>query len=114
MRAGSSVLCSLQDLDATGAKGVTLGQPPHVEEFVVVQTPDGVRAYVNRCPHMFSTLETFPDRFLDETREHLVCSTHGARFRVTDGYCVSGPCKDYSLRSVAIELSGDEVRLVRP
>jgi nitrite reductase/ring-hydroxylating ferredoxin subunit len=104
-------LCTLADLDATGAKGVTLGTLPHIREIVVVQTADGVRAYANRCPHMYSTLETFPDRFLDETREHLVCSTHGARFRASDGYCVSGPCQGYSLEPVAIRIEGSSITL---
>lgn len=104
-------LCTLADLDATGAKGVTLGTLPHVREIVVVQTADGVRAYANRCPHMYSTLETFPDRFLDDTRAHLVCSTHGARFRVEDGFCVSGPCQGYSLEPVAIRIEGPSVIL---
>ena len=104
-------LCALADLDATGAKGVTLGTLPHIREIVVVETARGVRAFANRCPHMYSTLETFPDRFLDETREHLVCSTHGARFRVEDGFCVSGPCQGYSLEPVSIRLEGSNVKL---
>lgn len=104
-------LCTLDDLSATGAKGVTLGVLPHIREIVVVQTADGVRAYANRCPHMYSTLETFPDRFLDETRDHLVCSTHGARFRMQNGYCVSGPCEGYSLEPVAIRLEGSRIIL---
>lgn len=103
--------CTLDDLSATSAKGVTLGTLPHIREIVVVQTEDGVRAYVNRCPHMYSTLETFPDRFLDEAREHLVCSTHGARFRMQDGYCVSGPCEGYRLEPVAIRLEGSSILL---
>jgi nitrite reductase/ring-hydroxylating ferredoxin subunit len=104
-------LCTLADLDATGAKGVTLGTPPHFREIVVVRTMDGVRAYANRCPHMYSTLDTFPDRFLDETRAHLVCSTHGARFRVTDGFCVSGPCQGHGLEPVAIKIEESSVTL---
>jgi nitrite reductase/ring-hydroxylating ferredoxin subunit len=104
-------LCTLADLDATGAKGMALGTLPHIREIVVVRTVDGVRAYSNRCPHMYSTLETFPDRFLDEAREHLVCSTHGARFRVQDGFCVSGPCRGYSLDPVTIKLEGSRVML---
>jgi nitrite reductase/ring-hydroxylating ferredoxin subunit len=109
--AQDTLLCTLADLDATGATGVTLGTLRHIREIVVVQTADGLRAYANRCPHMYSTLETFPDRFLDETREHLVCSTHGARFRVQDGFCVSGPCQGYSLKPVAIRTEGSRVML---
>ncbi len=105
------VLCTLIDLDHTGSKGVTLGRPSDGREIVVVQTVNGVLAYVNRCPHMYSTLETFPDRFLDEDREHLVCSTHGARFRVADGLCVTGPCKGSSLEPIDVVIEGLEILL---
>lgn len=105
------VLCTLQDLARTGAKGVTIGSPPDVREIVVVQTELGVAAYANRCPHMYSTLETFPDRFLDVERAHLVCSTHGARFRVSDGYCVAGPCQGDELERVPVVVDGPDVLL---
>ena len=106
-------LCTLADLAATGAKGVSLGASTDPREIVVVATPAGPRAYANRCPHMYATLETFPDRFLDESREHLVCSTHGARFRIDDGDCVTGPCVGFGLEPVAVILDGDTIRLAQ-
>ena len=36
----------------------------------------------------------------------------GARFRISDGTCISGPCRGDALASVAIEVTGGEVRLV--
>lgn len=107
----SDLLCKLGDLDATGAKGVTLGEWPQAREFVVVRDGAAIRAYRNRCPHNSGTLETVPDRFFDAEREHLVCSTHGARFRVSDGMCIFGPCRGDELTAVAIQVVGDEVRL---
>ena len=107
-------LCSLAELDATGAKGITLGEWPKAREFVVVRDGAAVRAYVNRCPHNSGTLETVPDRFLDAERLNLVCSTHGARFRLADGLCISGPCRGDGLAAVAIEVVDGEVRLVSP
>ena len=104
-------LCGLTDLEATGAKGITLGEWPKSREFVVVRDGDQIRAYKNRCPHNSGTLETVPDRFLDATRENLGCSTHGARFRIADGYCISGPCLGEALIAVEIEVEGGEVRL---
>jgi nitrite reductase/ring-hydroxylating ferredoxin subunit len=101
----------LRDLENTGAKGIAIGPSPDVREIVVVQTVHGVRAYANRCPHMYSTLETFPDRFLDESGEHLVCSTHGARFRVADGACVAGPCAADSLERVDVVIDGSDILL---
>jgi nitrite reductase/ring-hydroxylating ferredoxin subunit len=107
------VLCTLSDLERTGAKGVIVGRLPDVREIVVVRTVNGVAAYANRCPHMYSTLETFADRFLDADRQHLVCSTHGARFRAIDGYCVAGPCRGYSLERIGILIEGADVVLAQ-
>jgi nitrite reductase/ring-hydroxylating ferredoxin subunit len=101
-------LCRLDDLGRTGAKGVTLSDG---REFVVAATPEGPRAYVNSCPHQQMPLETFPDRFLNADRTLLICSTHGARFRVADGVCVSGPCKAARLEPVAIAVTDGAVRL---
>lgn len=105
-----TVLCRLGDLEATGAKGVTLegGRP-----IVVVRTDGGPKAYLNICPHMGATLEMFPDRFFDETGDFLLCTIHGARFSKTDGHCVSGPCLGRSLRAVPIVLDGDQICLER-
>jgi nitrite reductase/ring-hydroxylating ferredoxin subunit len=67
-------------------------------EAVVVRRGGVLFAYENRCPHQGTPLETFPDKFLNGDGSLLICSTHGARFRVEDGYCVSGPCKGARLR----------------
>ena len=105
-------LCRLEDLEATGAKSVTIGTGPATREVVVVLGTDGaVRAYRNICPHLQISLETWPDKFLDEDRAHLVCTMHGARFRVDDGLCVWGPCEGQSLTPLSIEVAGDTVLL---
>lgn len=52
-----------------------------------------VVAYLNRCPHVGTPLNLFPDAFLDPTtQQFLHCATHGALFLPTDGLCVHGPC----------------------
>ena len=43
-----------------------------------------VHVYVNSCPHIGLPLEPLPDRFLDAKRQHIICSAHGARFRIED------------------------------
>ena len=107
----SVVLCRLAELDATGARGITLGEAPNWRDIVVVRCLRGIRAYENRCPHQRTTLETLPDRFLDESREILICTMHGARFRTSNGHCIWGPCKGQSLDAVAIRIDGDAVIL---
>jgi len=101
-------LCHPGDLDRTGAKGVVL---PDNRDIVVVRTGDGVRAYINACPHQGVPLETFPDRFLDADMRHLVCSAHGARFRLEDGMCVGGPCIGKALRPVPTTMDDGRIAI---
>ena len=114
--AAAPLRCRLADLEPTGARGVVLGEGPSARHIVVVVGGGGgdgalVRAYENSCPHLRMPLETVPDRFLDAERHYLVCSMHGARFAVADGYCVSGPCQGAWLRAVPVTVEGGEVRL---
>ncbi len=71
-----------------------------------------VRAYENACPHTGATLDWVPDQFLSYDRKHILCATHGALFRLGDGYCIHGPCAGKSLVSVAIRLEGDDIVVV--
>ncbi len=105
-------LCSLADIADPGGKGITLNAADGARrEIVVIRRGDEVVAYVNACPHIGTTLETFPDRFLTRDQREILCTTHGARFRIADGYCVSGPCLGLSLTPIAIRLSDGEVEL---
>ncbi len=104
-------LCAVAELAATGAKGVTLGSSGDPRHVVVVQDGTTVRAYANRCPHLLLPLEIVPDRFLDETGRFLVCRTHGARFRVSDGHCTAGPCFGDALERVAVAVIDGSVYL---
>lgn len=79
----------------------------------VVRTKTDCVAYVNACPHAFTTLETFTDRFLTRDKDHILCTTHGALFNLDDGFCTSGPCAGKSLVSLAIEISADEIRMAK-
>ena len=95
------VLCRLDEIGDGAARGFLIGEGAARLDVVIVRRGDVVRAYLNSCPHQLTPLETFPDKFLNEDGTQFVCSTHGARFRVDDGYCTSGPCEGKSLRSIA-------------
>lgn len=102
------LLCKLRDVvDAKECfvGGETSSMPSVI---VVRQDGDGVRAFVNKCPHVGTALNMWPDKFLSRTREHLLCATHGALFRKDDGYCVKGPCSGARLASVAVRVERDE------
>lgn len=104
-------LCRLDELAATGAKGVSIETVNSRRELVVVAHAGGALAYENRCPHQGTPLEITPDRFVDSERRMLICSTHGARFRIGDGYCFSGPCQGDSLTPVPVMVADGVIRL---
>lgn len=97
----SVVLCRSDEIGEGQARGFLLGEGSARRDVVVVRCGGTLKAYVNACPHQGTPLETFPDRFLNEDGTLFVCSTHGARFRVEDGVCISGPCAGKSLQAIA-------------
>lgn len=111
MTEASHRLCPLDDIRDGGAKGIDIGEGADRRGIILLRRGDNVFAYENRCPHMGTPLETFPDKFLNQTGELLICSTHGARFRVNDGACIEGPCEGQSLTGVRIEISDGQVLL---
>ena len=65
---------------------------------LLVRDRDGaVHAYRNLCRHLPVPLDGGTARFLSDDGAHLVCGTHGAIYRVTDGYCTDGPCEGLAL-----------------
>ncbi len=60
-----------------------------------------LRAWLNACPHEGRALNYAPGKFLID-KQNLVCAAHGASFRLTDGFCTSGPCRGESLRTVSV------------
>ena len=59
-------------------------------------------AYLNLCPHLDVPLDAGSPDFAPR-RGHLMCRTHGARFRTLDGQCVWGPCQGESLQRLELE-----------
>jgi nitrite reductase/ring-hydroxylating ferredoxin subunit len=77
-----------------------------VEGFVV--NHDGeYRAYVNRCPHVGTPLDLWPNDFYSEDGRALICSTHGALYEPTTGYCTAGPCAGDALAALPLARDGD-------
>ena len=71
-----------------------------------------LRAYLNRCQHLPIPIDGGARRFLSKDGQHLQCGTHGARYRLEDGYCIDGPCAGQSLQPIALEMEGDAIYLV--
>ncbi|MDJ0949893.1 MAG: Rieske (2Fe-2S) protein [Alphaproteobacteria bacterium] len=95
-------LCALAEIPDGGGRGFVFGGGTERRAIFVVRRGDRVFAYENSCPHVGTPLDWVPDQFLDRDGAHILCSTHGALFRIEDGYCLSGPCAGDRLSQVAV------------
>jgi nitrite reductase/ring-hydroxylating ferredoxin subunit len=98
------VICRLSDLERHGARGFTIGEGDFPLRGFVVRAGDGVRGYVNRCPHAGHPLDLLPQRFLTADGALILCGSHGALFEKASGQCVAGPCVGRSLVPVPLEV----------
>ncbi len=103
------LLCRLEDVPDGASRGVDVELEDGTRRVFVVRRGDAVLAYQNRCPHTGSPLDWVPDQFLDREGRYVVCATHGARFRIDDGHCISGPCAGDALRAVPVEVRDSRV-----
>lgn len=97
-------LCDLDDVEDGGSAGYVLDRDDRKVGVMVIRRGAAVYAYRNACPHIGTPLDFVPGQFLDVTRTHILCSTHGALFRIEDGYCISGPCAGGALVRVRAEI----------
>ena len=103
-------LCRLEDLPEGEARGFD-APPGGFTGLFAIRRGEAVLVYVNSCPHVGLPLELVPHRFLDRKGEHIVCAAHGARFRIEDGECISGPCIGDRLEPVPVRIEDGEVRV---
>lgn len=75
--------------------------PDGPESIILVHDAEGLRAYLNVCPHAGRRLDWAPGRFMLEDGL-LICAAHGACFELRQGRCVSGPCRGDQLRAVPV------------
>lgn len=98
------LICTAGALEE-GGQGVRFDarQGPPAEGGFAVRYDGSVCAFVNRCPHLGTELDWQPGEFFEEAGVYLICSTHGALFEPSTGFCVSGPCRGASLQPVRAE-----------
>jgi nitrite reductase/ring-hydroxylating ferredoxin subunit len=98
------VICTLTDLEGTGARAFTFGEGGWPLRGFVVRVASEVRGYLNRCPHAAHPLDLLPGCFLTPDRTLIQCGSHGALFEKATGYCVAGPCAGGALTPIALEV----------
>ena len=97
-------LCRLSDIADGGSAAfepVIGGRP---RRLMAIRQGERVLVYENACPHLELPLDIVPGRFLDAAGAHILCTNHGALFRIEDGVCVKGPCVGGALARVASEV----------
>ena len=102
-------LCALAYLADPGAKGFLFREGDNLFLGFVVRLAGRVFGYIDRCPHAGMPLALLPDRFLTPENDLILCSSHGALFRMTDGLCIGGPCAGRSLWRWPVTIDGEAV-----
>ncbi len=80
----------------------------HITGFVV-RFDGNVHAYVNQCAHVSVELDWNEGDFFTPEKDYLVCATHGAQYQPNTGFCVFGPCKGKSLRTLPVTEQDQQV-----
>ncbi len=97
-------LCELSEIAEGDSNGFFAERNGKMESYIVVRKNGTAFVYLNSCPHIGSPLDFAPGRFLNPDKSMILCSTHGALFRIEDGHCVAGPCADQTLTSVPVDI----------
>lgn len=109
--AGAVRLCRLEELADGAARGFTVGAGAGRTEIFVYREAERIWGYRNSCPHVGTPLDLAGDDFLSLDGSHFLCHTHGATFRIEDGFCIAGPCKGESLKPVALRFDDGWIAL---
>lgn len=100
----SHELCRLEDIPDGEGKGFSIDTASGREEIFVVRRGQQAFAYVNSCPHNGTPLDWVEHQFMTLDKQFIMCATHGAQFRIEDGFCVDGPCGGDSLDTLTLEV----------
>jgi nitrite reductase/ring-hydroxylating ferredoxin subunit len=87
-----TVLCRLDEIGDPGARGFTFRDGDALFQAFIVRKGPSVYGYRDRCPHAGWPLAFEADRYLTREGDFILCSGHGALFRLEDGLSVGGPC----------------------
>jgi nitrite reductase/ring-hydroxylating ferredoxin subunit len=107
-------LCRLDDIADGGSARFVAQAGGRRMSVMAIRRGQKVFVYVNVCPHIGAPLDFKPGKFLTRDGTHILCTNHGALFRVEDGHCVSGPCVGDNLQALhavvvdgAVRVTGD-------
>jgi len=103
------LLTGVDSITAGSAEEFTVDTPYGPLELFVVHDNQQFYAYENQCPHTGVNLNWQPNQFFDIDNKFLQCSTHGALFRINNGYCVQGPCAGAHLIPIPLKIENGSI-----
>jgi nitrite reductase/ring-hydroxylating ferredoxin subunit len=109
MAAPSEWRCPLAALPPGHTAKFRLAGPDRTLEGFVVNHGGGYYAYLNRCAHVGTSLDLWPNEFFAEDGQTLICATHGALYEPATGLCTAGPCVGARLTPLPLRREGDEL-----
>lgn len=105
------MLCRLEDLTDGHSRGFDPLDEGRDTMFLV-RKGGRVYGYRNACPHVdYARMAWRKDAYLNGDRSRIMCSAHGALFRIEDGRCETGPCVGAALEAVDLTMRDGEVWL---
>lgn len=94
-------------LEVGTTRGIAI--PRTDETGFLVSTPEGLRAWRNRCDHWPVPLDMDDQDFLSPRTGLVTCKSHGAGYHPASGECLHGPCRGAHLVALPLRLEGDDV-----
>ena len=104
-----AAICTEAELPGAGVASFDLDGFP----VLLVASADGLRAFVNACPHQFLPLDWRSGAILSEDGQLLRCSNHDAGFDACTGGGIDGLGQGCALDPVPVVLSGGVLRIGR-
>ena len=105
MTALEAWVCREEELQDGVVRTARLGQDADGLPILALLLRDesgSIVAYRNLCRHLPVPLDGGTGELLSEDGAYLICGTHGATYRIDDGYCVDGPCEGMALQRLYV------------
>jgi len=96
-------ICAAAELPEAGVASHDLDGFP----ILLVASTEGLRAYVNACPHQYLPLDWRSGNILSDDGGTLRCSNHDAGFDASTGAGIDGLGQGCALDPVPVHLSAD-------
>ena len=106
-------LCSVLDIPDGGSNGFSTQTSDGRLLYIAVRKKNKIFVYKNVCPHTGMPLDYQPGKFLTADGKLIQCSTHGAKFNIKNGFCISGPCKGDRLVPVRTKICSGKIFLIK-